>query len=305
MDLSLTPSPPDPAAAVFSRAEYTVKFTGAWTIAATPDGVPSSAHFSRLVGGVHNGDVVFLTDTTAASPGVESMAEEGDTTLLKAEIKAAGDDRLSVLEGTKVTIGPTASESLTAVALTTDHPRVTLVTMVAPTPDWFVGVSGLSMLDSLGGWRASRTGVPGAGAFDDIGTGPEAPSGFGARPTTGHGDPPEYDRRSTRRQGHEFGGRTDLRPQRHGCHPRRSRIWRSAPAAPGGPTRRRTTTATPDWWPSGSGSTGADPAAAPSRCTSDGGDRDRTAALPGTAWTDIPDSAAGGANVSGFTVGVA
>ncbi len=59
VDLSLTPSPPDPAAAVFSRAEYTVKFTGAWTIAATPDGVPSSAHFSRLVGGVHNGDVVF------------------------------------------------------------------------------------------------------------------------------------------------------------------------------------------------------------------------------------------------------
>ena len=156
-DLSLTPSPPDPAATVFSRAEYTVKFTGAWTLAVTPDGLPSDAHFSRLVGGVHNGAVVFVQDGRPASDAIESLAEVGRTELLKAEISAAGDDSLSVLEGTATLIDRAASESFTEVALTTDHPRVTLVTMVAPTPDWFVGVSGLSMLDSLGGWRASRT----------------------------------------------------------------------------------------------------------------------------------------------------
>ena len=41
------------------------------------------------------------------------------------------------------------------VTLTTDHPRVTLVTMVAPSPDWFVGVSGLRLLDSGGNWLSS------------------------------------------------------------------------------------------------------------------------------------------------------
>ena len=40
--------------------------------------------------------------------------------------------------------------TLNDVAVTTDHPRVTLVTMIAPSPDWFVGVSGLSLLDASG-----------------------------------------------------------------------------------------------------------------------------------------------------------
>ena len=158
IDYSLTPSPPDPAVATHSRAVYTVTFEGQWTTEATPGGVPSGAHFSRLVGGVHNADVVFVEDEIrTASPGIESMAETGGTTTLKAEIAAAGDNHLSVLEGANNSILATASESLTGVTLTTDHPRVTLLTMVAPSPDWFVGVSGLSMLDNLGGWRESRT----------------------------------------------------------------------------------------------------------------------------------------------------
>ena len=41
--------------------------------------------------------------------------------------------------------------------VTTDHPRVTLLSMVAPSPDWFVGVSGLSLLDAQGDWLASHS----------------------------------------------------------------------------------------------------------------------------------------------------
>ena len=48
-----------------------------------------------------------------------------------------------------------ATNSLT-VTLTTGHPLVTLVTMIAPSPDWFVGVSGLSLLDSGGAWLSSH-----------------------------------------------------------------------------------------------------------------------------------------------------
>ena len=157
-DFSLTPSPADPEVVAESRAFYTVTFEGHWDIEATPGGVPSDAHFSRLVGGVHNGSVVFVEhrSLTTTSAGIESMAETGGTATLKAEIVAAGDDHLSVLEGA-ANILPTGSESLTDVTLTAAHPRVTLLTMVAPSPDWFVGVSGLSMLDSLGGWRQSRT----------------------------------------------------------------------------------------------------------------------------------------------------
>jgi hypothetical protein len=36
-----------------------------------------------------------------------------------------------------------------------DFPLVTLVTMVAPSPDWFVGVSGLSLIEN-GAWVAEK-----------------------------------------------------------------------------------------------------------------------------------------------------
>ena len=154
-DTSLTPSPDDPDVAVRSEAIYTITFTGAWTTTVTPGGLPGGAHFSRLIGGVHNDEVTFLESGEEASAGVESMAEVGGYSTLRSEINAAGDDRLSILQGTSDTLSPTAPVTFSDVTLTTDHPRVTLVTMIAPSPDWFVGVSGLSMLDSSGDWKES------------------------------------------------------------------------------------------------------------------------------------------------------
>ena len=51
-DVSPNPQAGDPAAG--ASATYTVTYTGAWTAAATPGGVPDGAHFSPLIGGVHN-----------------------------------------------------------------------------------------------------------------------------------------------------------------------------------------------------------------------------------------------------------
>ena len=154
-DTSLSPTASDAVAAFASSAEYTVTFIGKWTSAVTPDGVPGSAHFSRLVGGVHNAAVAFLESGGTASPGVEAMAEVGGWTGVRDEVLAAAPNALASLVGTTGSISATDSESLTA-TLTTDHPRVTLVTMIAPSHDWFVGVSGLALLDSSGLWLRSH-----------------------------------------------------------------------------------------------------------------------------------------------------
>ena len=150
---TLTPSPDDTEVSSPSKAEYSVTFTGAWTTAAATE-VPAGAHFSPLIGGVHNDQVTFLEDGGMASAGVESMAEIGGTTTLSSEVEAS-TNALSVLHRSG-NINPTASATLTA-SLTTDHPRVTLLTMIAPSPDWFVGVSGLSLLDGNGDWVESHT----------------------------------------------------------------------------------------------------------------------------------------------------
>ena len=144
------------AAAAGASATYTITFTGAWTAEATPGGVPDGAHFSPLIGGVHNADVAFLEAGGTATPGIESMAERGRTATLTEEIQAAGANALSVLRKDSGP-GATASDTFEAVTVTADHPRITLLSMIAPSPDWFVGVFGLSLLDAEGNWADALT----------------------------------------------------------------------------------------------------------------------------------------------------
>ena len=153
-DKSLSPSASDPPSGFASSVVYRVTFSGAWTSAATPDRVPSGAHFSPLIGGVHNADAIFLESGGTASAGVESMAEVGGTAAFEAEVTAAIPDALAALIGSG-NISTTGTQNLTA-ALSSEHPRVTLLTMVAPSPDWFVGVSGLLLLNSEGRWLRSH-----------------------------------------------------------------------------------------------------------------------------------------------------
>ena len=143
-----------PAQGKAQSAAYRVTFEGKWTTAATPDGVPGGAHFSPLIGAVHNDQVTFWREGGTASAGIESMAEVGGTNALKTDITAAGSNAGAVIERIG-NIGATATVTADF-TVTSTHPLVTLLTMVAPSPDWFVGVSGLSLLDAQGDWLASH-----------------------------------------------------------------------------------------------------------------------------------------------------
>ena len=156
-DTLLNPPASDPAASGPSSALYDVPFQGVWTTAVTPDGLPSGAHFTQLVGAVHNADVSFLSGGETATLGVEGVAENGTTIGFEGEINTAGANKLSLLKSSSGAPGPTDSTALSMVTLTTGHPRVTLITMVAPSPDWFVGVAGLSLLNAGGNWVESLT----------------------------------------------------------------------------------------------------------------------------------------------------
>ena len=138
-------------------ATYRVTFEGKFTASALATGVsvPSGAHFTTLIGGVHNDSVTFWSSGGTASAGIESMAEVGGTSALKSEINASSN-ALAVIEQS-IASGGTATATVD-VTLTTDHPLVTLTSMVAPSPDWFVGVSGLSLRNAADdGWQPSLT----------------------------------------------------------------------------------------------------------------------------------------------------
>ena len=145
---------PAPAQTNDEAARYTVTFQGAWTTTSTPGGVVGGAHFTTLIGAVHNGNVTFWSSGGTATPGIEAVAELGSTGTFRSEIQAKGSDVAAVVQHS-VSDGGTGSATFD-ISLTRDHPLLTLVSMIGPSPDWFVGVSRLSLL--LGGqWRTSHS----------------------------------------------------------------------------------------------------------------------------------------------------
>lgn len=141
-------------------ALYRVTFNATWSQASHPHpngaaSFPGNAHFSPLIGATHNTDVQFWAPGELASPGIEQMAETGGTSKLREEISAAGSDALDLLQGGGAQSPGDAFVQRFQADL--DHPLVTLVAMIAPSPDWFVGVHGLSLLDEQGAWRETIT----------------------------------------------------------------------------------------------------------------------------------------------------
>ncbi|MEZ6241671.1 MAG: spondin domain-containing protein [Phycisphaerales bacterium] len=120
-------------------ARYRATFEGLWTEQTHPTDFPGNPHFSPLIGVTHNADAVFWEPGGIATFGIERMAEAGRTQELQVEIDAeklignadSGIRQIGINSPGSVHKEFNAHES---------HPLVTLVTMVAPSPDWFVGV---------------------------------------------------------------------------------------------------------------------------------------------------------------------
>ncbi len=136
-------------------ATYTVTFEGNWNTDSTPGGVVGGAHFTTLIGAVHNSDATFWAAGEMATAGVERVAELGITGAFETEISNAEEGTVKSLvkqSGTSST-GTRTFE----VEFSRTHPLLTLLSMIGPSPDWFVGVSGLSLLDRSDAWLLSHT----------------------------------------------------------------------------------------------------------------------------------------------------
>ena len=79
--VALPVSMPAQAQTSDDSATYTVTFQGNWTTASTPDGVVGGAHFTTLIGAVHNAMVTFWAPGGTATTGVENVAELGSTSV--------------------------------------------------------------------------------------------------------------------------------------------------------------------------------------------------------------------------------
>ena len=128
-----------------TSVRYEVVFDSTWSAATHPQIFPSNAHFSGLIGGTHESGVRFWESGGIASQGIEDMAELGSKAALRAEVEAAiGTGHAGqVISGGG--INPSPGSSTATFTLTQTFPLATVTSMVAPSPDWFVAVSGLAL----------------------------------------------------------------------------------------------------------------------------------------------------------------
>lgn len=153
---AILPGTPPEEPEISATARYRVRFNATWSAATHPNEFPSTPHFSGLIGGTHNDQVKFWETGQNATPGIKSMAETGAQRLLAGEVRDA--IRRGTAEHVLAGGGIGRSPGLVSLEfeISQEFPLVTLVSMIAPSPDWFVGVRDLNLIES-GDWVGSLT----------------------------------------------------------------------------------------------------------------------------------------------------
>ena len=136
---------------VEAMAQYTLVFEATWSQSTHPYDFPNNPHFSGLIGATHNDDVSFWVKDGLASAGIKNVAETGRKSPFNSEIDDAITEKTAYnkLSGGGISSSP-GSTSITF-NVSRDYPLVTVISMIAPSPDWFVGVTGFSLLEK-GKW---------------------------------------------------------------------------------------------------------------------------------------------------------
>jgi Spondin_N len=137
----------------FSEARYTIIVTGKWATPAFT--TPGSAHYTSFVGMVHNSNAYLWKEGTKASPGTEAVAESGNTIPILAEIDSMVAAKNAIALFAFIPPAVTGSKSVN-IYCNSNYPLISFESMLGPTPDWFVGISGLNLYNN-NKWTADTT----------------------------------------------------------------------------------------------------------------------------------------------------
>lgn len=131
-----------------TEATYRATFSASWSAETHPINFPGNPHFSPLTGAVHNADQVIWRMGDPAGPGIAELAESGGTDILLSELQVAMNESgvLSAIIGAGIDLSPGGTS--VEFVVNRDYPYITLVSMLAPSPDWFVGVDSLEMFSA-------------------------------------------------------------------------------------------------------------------------------------------------------------
>ena len=148
LTLNYCASSKDAGASCTGDVQYELSVNFRWNASNNHLSAPSGAHFSPPIGSTHKVGSSFWDTGMRASAGIEAMAETGATSKLESEFKSSGNSGI-VFKGSLAS-GPGSNQVARSQKInfctSKEFPLVTVVSMIAPSPDWFVGTRGLNLL---------------------------------------------------------------------------------------------------------------------------------------------------------------
>ena len=134
-----TSGPPTDTTPPTISITYKVDFIADWSGKTHPNDYQNGAHFSPFVAYSHDdsGDSLIFIKGQEPTPGIEQMAETGGTTTLNQEIDKLISSKLA-FKKTRGSLFNSPGTDSSELEFTEDYSHVTFVSMIAPSPDWFI-----------------------------------------------------------------------------------------------------------------------------------------------------------------------
>ena len=123
-------------------AKYKIEFIAEWSSKTHSDFNPLEAHFSPFVAYSHNGsnEAAIFSLGKIPTAGVEEMSESGDPNILINEIRNKINSGLAYAQ-TKGSRIDSPGNDISELNFSQEYSFITFVSMLAPSPDWFVAGS--------------------------------------------------------------------------------------------------------------------------------------------------------------------
>ncbi len=131
---------------------YNITFQSTWN-AAEHSSIPAGAHWSDVIMIFHSTPNQFLEFGQPASLGIKNLAELGDNTELYNEVGASPEgtvDQVTVIPFTSTNNATALAEA--QVTLCQDQRYMTILSMLAPSPDWFIAANSIEIKNASGQW---------------------------------------------------------------------------------------------------------------------------------------------------------
>jgi hypothetical protein len=126
------------------QATYRVTFTTNFTETTHPTDYPDNASFGRVFLAAHNSGTSIFNIGGIASEGLKKYAEDGDLTDLVAEHSGGEDNNLMTIITGSSNVGTNTTVTFD-INITPTKTRISFVSKISPSPDWFVGVSSFDL----------------------------------------------------------------------------------------------------------------------------------------------------------------